>query len=40
MAITAEKQSILAILEAVSDPEIPVLSIQDLGIIRDTDLSR
>jgi ring-1,2-phenylacetyl-CoA epoxidase subunit PaaD len=35
MAITPEKHAILAILEAVSDPEIPVLTIQDLGIVRD-----
>jgi ring-1,2-phenylacetyl-CoA epoxidase subunit PaaD len=39
MAITVAKQSILAILEAVSDPEIPVLTIQDLGIIRDVILT-
>ncbi len=29
------KQDILRILEEVCDPEIPVLTIQDLGIIRD-----
>ena len=29
------KQKILSILEEVCDPEIPVLSILDLGIIRD-----
>lgn len=29
------KQKILSILEEVCDPEIPVLSIADLGIIRD-----
>lgn len=29
------KQKILSILESVTDPEIPVLSVIDLGIIRD-----
>lgn len=29
------KQSILAILQEVCDPEVPVLSILDLGIVRD-----
>jgi ring-1,2-phenylacetyl-CoA epoxidase subunit PaaD len=29
------KQHILSILESVTDPEVPVLSIIDLGIIRD-----
>ncbi len=29
------KQKILSILETVTDPEIPVLSITDLGILRD-----
>jgi ring-1,2-phenylacetyl-CoA epoxidase subunit PaaD len=33
--ITAEKKKILQILEAVCDPEIPVLTIMDMGIIRD-----
>jgi ring-1,2-phenylacetyl-CoA epoxidase subunit PaaD len=39
MAISVETQHIWAILEAVSDPEIPVLTIQDLGIIRDVILT-
>ncbi len=30
-----EKNKILKILETVSDPEIPVLTVLDLGIIRD-----
>ena len=30
-----DKQKILSILQQVNDPEIPVLSIIDLGIIRD-----
>jgi len=30
-----DKQKILAVLEGVSDPEIPVLTITDLGIVRD-----
>lgn len=29
------KEQVLAILENVSDPEIPVLSVIDLGIVRD-----
>jgi ring-1,2-phenylacetyl-CoA epoxidase subunit PaaD len=29
------KQQVLTILENVTDPEIPVLTIQDLGIVRD-----
>jgi ring-1,2-phenylacetyl-CoA epoxidase subunit PaaD len=33
------KQKILAILEKVTDPEIPVLSILDLGIVRDIKLT-
>jgi ring-1,2-phenylacetyl-CoA epoxidase subunit PaaD len=34
---TAEeiKQQVLAILETVSDPEVPVLSVVDLGIVRE-----
>lgn len=32
------KQTILSLLEQVSDPEIPVLSVIDLGIIRDIQL--
>jgi ring-1,2-phenylacetyl-CoA epoxidase subunit PaaD len=35
MTISVELKHIWTILEAVSDPEIPVLTIQDLGIIRD-----
>ena len=33
------KQKILAILETISDPEVPVLSIMDLGIVRDVKVS-
>lgn len=33
--ISIEKEKILHILERVTDPEIPVLTIQDMGIIRD-----
>jgi ring-1,2-phenylacetyl-CoA epoxidase subunit PaaD len=32
------KQNILSILETITDPEIPVLSILDLGIVRDIKL--
>ncbi|MBR9920269.1 MAG: phenylacetate-CoA oxygenase subunit PaaJ [Bacteroidetes bacterium] len=35
MTKTVEKSKIWDILESVSDPEIPVLSVVDLGIIRD-----
>lgn len=33
--LTTTKETILSILEQVPDPEIPVLSILDLGIVRD-----
>jgi len=33
------KQNILSILETVTDPEVPVLSIIDLGIIRDIQIN-
>jgi ring-1,2-phenylacetyl-CoA epoxidase subunit PaaD len=33
-----EAQKIWKILEAVTDPEVPVLSITDLGIVRDVDI--
>jgi ring-1,2-phenylacetyl-CoA epoxidase subunit PaaD len=31
---TLDKQAIMAVLESVPDPEIPVLTITDLGIVR------
>ena len=34
-----DKQKILFLLETVTDPEVPVLSIIDLGIIRDIKLT-
>ena len=34
-----EKEEILNILEAVTDPEIPVLTISDMGIVRDVKVS-
>ncbi|MEO6960365.1 MAG: 1,2-phenylacetyl-CoA epoxidase subunit PaaD [Puia sp.] len=34
-----EKEKIISILEAVMDPEIPVLSIADLGILREVEIS-
>lgn len=37
---TSEKERVLEILRQVPDPEIPVLSISDLGILRDIKLSR
>jgi len=33
-----EKQKILDILETVHDPEVPVLSVMDMGIIRNIDV--
>ncbi|GAC1425389.1 MAG: phenylacetate-CoA oxygenase subunit PaaJ [Chitinophagaceae bacterium] len=33
--LDTDKQNILSILEQVPDPEVPVLSVIDLGIIRD-----
>ena len=35
--ILSEKEKILSILEKVYDPEVPVLSVPDLGIIRKID---
>jgi ring-1,2-phenylacetyl-CoA epoxidase subunit PaaD len=32
---TADKQTIYSYLEEIKDPEVPVLSIVDLGIVRD-----
>jgi ring-1,2-phenylacetyl-CoA epoxidase subunit PaaD len=37
--ISDDKKHILAILEQVTDPEVPVLSVVDLGIIRDIKLN-
>jgi len=37
--IEKTKQEILEILETVSDPEIPVLSVIDLGIVRDMQIN-
>lgn len=36
---TITKEDILKVLEVVSDPEIPVLSILDMGVIRDVKLN-
>ena len=36
--MTIDKQHILDLLENVSDPEIPVISIVDLGIVRNIDV--
>ena len=35
-----DKETIRAILETVTDPEIPVLTVTDLGIIRDIKISK
>ena len=37
--INTEEQKIWALLEKVCDPEIPVLSVLDLGIVRDVKLN-
>ncbi|MBV9964001.1 MAG: phenylacetate-CoA oxygenase subunit PaaJ [Parafilimonas sp.] len=37
-ASTLNKESILQLLDTVTDPEVPVLSIIDLGIIRDVEI--
>lgn len=36
---TIDKSAILGILEAVTDPEIPVLTIADLGILRNVEVN-
>jgi ring-1,2-phenylacetyl-CoA epoxidase subunit PaaD len=36
---TAEEQKIWQLLEEVKDPEVPVLSVLDLGIVRDVKVS-
>lgn len=38
-AATIEKKKIWSILETVTDPEVPVLTITDLGIVRDVKIS-
>jgi len=37
--LVTTKQEILSILETVTDPEVPVLSVIDLGIVRDIKVS-
>ena len=37
--ITLEKQEIYSILQQVCDPEVPVLTILDLGIVRDVKIN-
>ncbi|HNU86976.1 MAG TPA: phenylacetate-CoA oxygenase subunit PaaJ [Ferruginibacter sp.] len=39
MPDTDHKQNILTILREVTDPEIPVLTIADLGILRDVEIN-
>ena len=36
---TIDKEALYACLEEVKDPEVPVLSIIDLGIVRDIQLN-
>lgn len=38
-ATTIEQKRVWAILETVTDPEVPVLTITDLGIVRDVKLN-
>ena len=38
--MVVDKEHILQILESVPDPEIPVLTIEDLGIIRDVRIEK
>ena len=35
MVVINEKEKVWSLLEEVNDPEVPVLSVTDLGIIRD-----
>ena len=35
-----KKEEILKILQSVTDPEIPVLTLEDMGIIRDINISK
>ena len=35
----ATREEILAVLDTVMDPEVPVLSVRELGIVRDVDVS-
>jgi ring-1,2-phenylacetyl-CoA epoxidase subunit PaaD len=37
-AATATRDEVVAILDAVKDPEVPVLSIVELGIVRDVEI--
>jgi ring-1,2-phenylacetyl-CoA epoxidase subunit PaaD len=37
--VTIEKEKIWLILETVTDPEVPVLTITDLGIVRDIQIN-
>jgi ring-1,2-phenylacetyl-CoA epoxidase subunit PaaD len=39
MATTTKIDDVYALLEEVKDPEIPVLSVRDLGILRDVSIS-
>ena len=37
-AVRATRESLLAVLDQVMDPEVPVLSVCELGIVRDVEL--
>lgn len=36
--VAADRDAVLAILDGVMDPEVPVLSVRELGIVRDVDV--
>lgn len=40
MAVTTRKSEVWDILEEVTDPEIPVLTVTDLGIVRDVKVQK
>lgn len=38
MTLTLDRDALFAILEGVKDPEVPVLSVVELGVVRDVEL--
>lgn len=39
MATTLTREDVLHLLENVKDPEVPVISVRELGVLRDVDVS-
>ncbi len=37
-ALSPTRESVLAVLDTVMDPEVPVLSVRELGIVRDVEI--